>query len=85
MISCRRAADAGVVQEEAKADETLNGLWASIEADEDVAGGNGREKTKVLEPEVAGVVKLEGVFEVEVEYEVEIGDAIVVILLICEL
>ena len=39
----------------------------------------------MLEPEVAGVVKLEGVFEVEVEVEVEIGDAIVVILVICEL
>ena len=54
LISSRRLAVAGVVHEEAKAEETLNG---SIAED-----GNGRD-SKAFETEIAGVV----VVEVEVE------------------
>ena len=70
------------MQEEAKAEETLNGLWTSIPEDEDDEGGNGRENTKVFETEVAGVVELglEVVFEVVVVAEVEVA-----IIVICEL
>jgi len=80
LISFRRLADAGVVQEAAKAEETLIG---SIEED-----GNGREfETEIAGVEVVLEVVVEFVLEVVVEFvlEVVVDVSIIVILVICEL